>query len=125
MTVVSRGLPDAAAGSEARLKHPSAVEKERPLYGVLDVGGTKVAVGIATDDQILGATMMSTDIGGGGDAVVRQVATAMGEVRHRIGLEGHRLSGVGASIPGPLDRRVGWSPSRPTCVGSTIRSWSD
>ena len=43
-----------------------------PLFGVVDVGGTKIVAGVATESAILDTTRIATDVIDGADAVTDQ-----------------------------------------------------
>ena len=77
------------------------------LYGVVDVGGTKIVAGVATEDEILATTRIATDVADGADAVTSRIAGAIRDVRRRLSLEDRRLAAVGVSVPGPLDTALG------------------
>ena len=80
---------------------------ESPHYGVVDVGGTKIVAGIATEDEILATTRIATDADDGADAVTSRIATAIRDVQRQLSLESRTLAGVGVSVPGPLDTALG------------------
>ncbi len=77
------------------------------LYGLVDLGGTKVATGIARDGEILGTRRIATDRDDGPDAVMRRMAQAIRDGQADLGLSGTPLAGIGASIPGPNDLEHG------------------
>jgi glucokinase len=77
------------------------------LFGVVDVGGTKIVAGIATEGEILATEKIPTEVMGGADAVTARIAGAIRSVQAQLGLEGRPLAGVGVSVPGPLDTALG------------------
>jgi glucokinase len=83
------------------------LNSEGPLYGVVDVGGTKIVAGVASETEILATTKIATDVIEGADAVTSRIASAIRGVQRRLSLEGRPLLGVGVSVPGPLDTRLG------------------
>jgi glucokinase len=78
-----------------------------PIYGVVDVGGTKIVAGVATATRILDTTKIPTDVVEGADAVTARIAGSIREVQRKLGLQDRELAGVGVSVPGPLDTRLG------------------
>jgi glucokinase len=80
---------------------------EGSLYGVVDVGGTKIVAGVATEDEILATTRIATDVADGADAVTARIAKAIRDVQRRLSLESRTLGAVGVSVPGPLDTALG------------------
>jgi glucokinase len=77
------------------------------LYGVVDVGGTKIVAGVATGSEILATEKIATEAIEGADAVTARIAGAIRDVQRRLSLEGRTLAGVGVSVPGPLDTALG------------------
>lgn len=77
------------------------------LYGVIDIGGTKIVVGLATAREIVASTRISTEAVRGPDDIVHRMAAAMREVMESQGVAGTPLTGVGLSVPGPLDVAAG------------------
>jgi glucokinase len=75
------------------------------IYGVVDVGGTKIVAGIATHDEILATERLATDPPSGPDDIVERIAGSLKGLCRTRGIAG--LSAVGLSVPGPLDRRLG------------------
>jgi glucokinase len=78
-----------------------------PLYGVVDLGGTKVVAGIARGGEILATRRIPADVAEGPDAVTRRMAAGIREVQAELGLDGLPLAGIGASVPGPHDLEHG------------------
>jgi glucokinase len=74
---------------------------------VVEVGGTKIVAGIATETEILDTMRIRTDVGSGADAVTSAIADALREVQRRLALENREVAGVGASVPGPVDTSLG------------------
>ncbi len=77
------------------------------LFGVVDIGGTKIVAGIATAGEILATTKIATDVFDGADAVTARITTAIRDVQRQLSLESRTLDGVGVSVPGPLDSTLG------------------
>lgn len=77
------------------------------LYGLVDLGGTKVLTGVARDGAILGTRRIATDPSAGSDAVMRRMAQGIRDVQKDLGLADVSLAAVGASIPGPNDLEHG------------------
>lgn len=74
------------------------------VFGVVDVGGTKIVAGVASATDILRTERLSTHALRGPDDIVDRVARALTGLR-LPGLPS--MSAVGLSVPGPLDRRSG------------------
>jgi len=83
----------------------SAPAAGQGTFGVVDVGGTKIAAGIAAATEILDTRRLSTDALRGPDDIVDRIARTLSELRSTPGLA--PMSAVGLSVPGPLDRRRG------------------
>ena len=77
------------------------------LYGLVDLGGTKVVVGIARGGQILGTRRFATDVPEGPDAGMLRMARETRELQAELGLADVPLAAIGASIPGPNDLERG------------------
>ncbi len=90
---------------------------DEPLYGLVDIGGTKVVAAIATATQILETKRVLTEAAGGADAVTNRVAAAIREVQGSLGLAERALRGVGVSVPGPLDTLAGIVSFTPNLPG--------
>ena len=75
------------------------------IFGVVDVGGTKIMAGLASATEILVTRRLSTDALRGPDDIVDRIAGALAELGRAAGLP--EMSAVGLSVPGPLDRRRG------------------
>ena len=74
------------------------------VFGVVDVGGTKIVAGVASATDILRTERLSTHALRGPDDIVDRIARALTGLR-LPGLPA--MSAVGLSVPGPLDRRSG------------------
>ena len=84
-----------------------AKANDGPIYGVVDVGGTKIVAGVASATEIFDTTKIPTDVIKGADAVTASIATAIREVQRKLNLQDRELAGVGVSVPGPLDTKLG------------------
>jgi len=100
-----------APGVELRMpRHHGAKSSDlgaQALYGLVDVGGTKVVAGIARAGEILATRRVDTDVAEGSDAVMRRMAAAIRDVQADLGLAEVRLTAIGASVPGPNDLENG------------------
>jgi glucokinase len=84
--------------------HVDAQAAGQRVFGVVDVGGTKIVAGVASATGILRTERLSTQALRGPDDIVDRIAGAL------TGLRIPRqpaMSAVGLSVPGPLDRRSG------------------
>ena len=98
---------------------------DEPLYGLVDLGGTKVVAALATASTILDTKRVPTEAADGADAVTRRMATAICAVQAELGLADRPLRGVGVSVPGPLDTRrgiVSFTPNLPGWVDYPVAS---
>jgi glucokinase len=77
----------------------------RSVFGVVDVGGTKIVAGVASATGILRTERLSTHALRGPDDIVDRIAAALTGLGSAPGLA--PMSAVGLSVPGPLDRRSG------------------
>ncbi|UUZ97027.1 ROK family protein [Paenibacillus sp. P25] len=77
------------------------------LYGVVDIGGTKIIAGIAFDDALLATRRISTDALKGPDDITKRIAATLTELKEELNLSGRQLSGIGVSVPGPLNTKEG------------------
>lgn len=75
------------------------------LIGAVDIGGTKIAVGAASEDgAILCRTEGPTQPALGFDAAIGRIRTMLHEVAERAG---GSFTGIGIACPGPLDPITG------------------
>jgi predicted NBD/HSP70 family sugar kinase len=82
------------------------------VFGVVDVGGTKIVAGVASATGILRTERLSTHALRGPADIVDRIARALTGLC-TPGLPS--MSAVGLSVPGPLDRRSGvvhFTPNR-------------
>jgi len=79
-----------------------------PLYGALDIGGTKVLAGIINDTgELVARKRIETQASRGAADVIARAASLMRELAQETGISADRLSGIGCSVPGPLDSERG------------------
>lgn len=82
-------------------------DKMSGLYGLVDIGGTKTLIGIATNEKIIGTRqLMSKTIESPQmliDILMKEFDSLIAETDHKYG----RLNSVGISVPGPLNRENG------------------
>lgn len=84
-----------------------STRKHEVLYGVVDIGGTKIIAGIASDDALLATKRISTDALKGPDDITKRIAATLTELKEELNLSGSTLSGIGVSVPGPLNTKEG------------------
>lgn len=87
----------------------------------LDLGGTKIAAGVLTDDGLKGYFERPTPQTGDGDAVARAIAEAGREAVRQSGLA---VAVAGVGTPGPLDFAEGvvrFAPNIPGLVDYPLR----
>ena len=70
------------------------------VYAGIDVGGTKVALGLFGEDKtLLGKAKLPSDPGLSGEEFFRQVVDALKEKMKELSLEPEALQGVGVGLP--------------------------
>lgn len=73
-------------------------------YVAVDVGGTKIAVGVGEESgRFLGTSVFSTDTKWSQDAVLDRIAETVDQLVSETGLEHADLVRLGLGSPGPLD----------------------
>jgi glucokinase len=73
----------------------------------IEIGGTKLQLGVGADDGKLAALWRdSVDVAAGPEGIRRQIQAAVPELLQRAGLERSRLKGVGIGFGGPVDDRT-------------------
>ncbi|HXG41699.1 MAG TPA: ROK family protein [Dehalococcoidia bacterium] len=90
----------------------------RPLYGAVDLGGTKVLSLVATGQgQVLAEDVRPTLAGDGPETVLRQIEGSLRAALAGAGLTPRDLNGVGIASPGPLDLAQGVVVNPPNLPG--------
>ncbi len=78
-----------------------------PVVGV-DLGGTKILVGVVgRDHAILGRSKRSTPSEAGGPAILEAIISAIDQALQEAGLSRTEVAGVGIGSPGPIDSKTG------------------
>lgn len=73
-------------------------------YAGVDIGGTKIAVGIGTETgEILGEGRLVTEEFKDGSKGLDAIAAEIEKICHQLGLNMNSLSRIGVGSPGPLD----------------------
>ncbi len=80
---------------------------ERSLVGLVDIGGTKIRVGIGQQARLLKAVSVATDSSAGADAVIWRVAQTLSRLVEELGFQESDISRIGLAVPGPLDQSQG------------------
>lgn len=74
----------------------------------IDIGGTKIALGIvAHDGRILAQRIIPTDATGGFDSAVQRIGDAARAALGECGISQAELAGVGVGCTGPVNPRTG------------------
>jgi glucokinase len=74
------------------------------MYLGIEIGGTKLQLGLGPGDGTLAALWRGTvDVGAGGDGIRRQILAAVPELLGRAGLGREQVRGVGIGFGGPVD----------------------
>lgn len=75
-----------------------------PLYLGVEIGGTKLQVGLGADDgQLLALRRDTVDPAAGAAGIQRQIAAALPQLLRQSGVARDRLRGVGIGFGGPVD----------------------
>lgn len=86
----------------------AAKEREGPLRGGIDLGGTKIeAIVVDARQRVLGSARRPTPTRGGPADVAAAMAEAMEEAAKAAGVKTDALAGVGAGSPGTVDAAAG------------------
>ncbi len=76
--------------------------------GALDIGGTKMLAGIIDDSgELVVRRRIETQASRGAANVIARSASLLRELAQEIGIATDRLTGIGCSVPGPLDSERG------------------
>ncbi|MGH2493582.1 MAG: ROK family protein [Ktedonobacteraceae bacterium] len=76
--------------------------------GALDIGGTKLLAGIIDGTgELLVRKRIDTLASRGVTDVIARAASLMRELAYKSGISTDRLTGIGCSVPGPLDSKRG------------------
>lgn len=74
----------------------------------IDIGGTKIALGVvAHDGRILAQRVIPTDTSGGFDSAVQRMVAAARAALDECGVPPEFLSGIGVGCTGPVNPRTG------------------
>jgi glucokinase len=74
------------------------------FYLGIEIGGTKLQLGIGPGDGTLAGLWRDTvDVAAGGDGIRRQIAAAVPELLRQAGVERAAVRGVGVGFGGPVD----------------------
>lgn len=77
---------------------------DAPLYLGVEIGGTKLQLGVGADDgQLLALWRGTVDAEAGAEGIQRQLASALPELLRQGGVPRQRLRGVGVGFGGPVD----------------------
>lgn len=74
------------------------------MYLGIEIGGTKLQLGVGADDGVLrGLWRGSVDVAAGPEGIRRQIVAAVPELLAKAGIERRDLRGVGIGFGGPVD----------------------
>jgi glucokinase len=74
------------------------------MYLGIEIGGTKLQLGIGADDgKLHGLWRGAVDVAGGPEGIRRQIVAAVPELLARAGIERRDLRGIGIGFGGPVD----------------------
>ncbi len=81
------------------------LETNRQMLGAVDIGGTKIAVGVVSEDgQLVAKNESPTDVPRGFDDAMDRVTKLLGECTQHAGV---KLRGIGIGSAGPVDTTTG------------------
>lgn len=82
---------------------------KRNLIAALDIGGTKILAGLidARSGKLLARRRIETQAECGAEDIVARSAAVLRELAQEVDIAVEELTGLGCSIPGPLDRERG------------------
>src|SRR5205807_1650070 len=70
----------------------------------IEIGGTKIQVGVGPDDgRLRGLWRGTVDVAAGPEGIRRQIQTAVPELLEQAGLTRSQVRGVGIGFGGPVD----------------------
>jgi glucokinase len=105
---------------------PLEGERREERYGAIDIGGTKLAVGVTDGEgRVLAQTRDRTDVALGPEGVCARLVEMLEEARRKTG-DRLPLKAVGIGCGGPLDRRSGiiiTVPNLPGWDGFRLRGY--
>jgi len=79
-----------------------------PIYGGIDLGGTKIQAAVVDEHHaVLGAKRDETPLQGGPAAIAAKMAAVLQEAAAAAGVRTSELVGVGVGSPGSVDARAG------------------
>lgn len=85
-----------------------AAEPGRPPMVGVDLGGTKILVGVVdAENRILARAKRSTPARAGGEAILGEIATGIEEALGTARMTPADIGGIGVGSPGPLDSERG------------------
>src|SRR5437764_14111908 len=74
------------------------------MYLGIEIGGTKLQLGVGAGDGVLAGLWRGTvDVAAGPDGIRRQIVAALPELLQCIGIDRSQLKGVGIGFGGPVD----------------------
>lgn len=80
----------------------------------IDIGGTKIAVGIVTTDGQILSSLTASTLQDGPEAGIEQIISLVGDLLQRNGLTKEQVLGIGVGIPAVLERETDfiiWGPN--------------
>lgn len=107
--VVSDNSPAILPGSLSGRENPAGREENGSLLGAVDIGGTKIQVGLLTETgRVLGEESFPTDVTGrSGRETVQEIVKRLDALCTQAGVARESLLGIGIFCAGPLDTQRG------------------
>lgn len=93
----------------AAKQNNSTKDSSKPQYAAaIDLGGTKVLAAIVDENHtILATAKIKTDVGGGAESVIAQMAAGVLKAAKKAKINAEDLVAVGACAPGPVNPATG------------------
>ncbi len=86
----------------------ASIPSARPYTAAVDLGGTKLLCAVTDEkQQVLASAKVSTDVMGGPDAIIAQMAKGIRRAVKKADLKMKDIAAVGACVPGPADPASG------------------
>jgi glucokinase len=97
------------------------MDEQAPLFLGIEIGGTKLQLGVGPDDgKLLGLWRGAVDAAAGAEGIRRQIVSAVPELLARSGITQAALLGVGIGFGGPVD-----DTTRTVIRSHHIAGWDD
>lgn len=86
-------------------------------YVGVDLGGTKIAVGLVREGRVVASLSTDTEADGGPNHVIGRILRAIDDLLVQQRVDRRQVAGIGVGAPGPLDSRTGTVITAPNLPG--------